>query len=412
MTNSLKSKRSFFIGAVMLMAVSSAFAGKRKSVFVIVDGIPADVIERVHTPAIDEISNLGGYSRAFMGGKEGGYSQTPTISAVCYNSLLTSTWVNKHNVWGNGIEAPNYNYHTIFRIAENQKRDVSTAIFSTWEDNRTKLVGEGKPDAGAIKLDYAYDGMELDDKNYPKEKDNLQILKIDEAVADKAAESIRTDAPDLTWVYLQYTDDAGHHFGNGEKFDSYVKDADNQVRRIWDAVKEREQKSGEEWMVVVVTDHGRKDDGYSHGGHSDRERTVWYATNKKPNAHFNNQYNSILDVMPSICRYMDFEIPQSLKYEIEGVPFIGKTDLVGVEAEKSNGAINLTWKAYNPKAKATVYMSTTNNYKTGGADQWIKVGTVKAGAENFTVDTSKFPSNFYKFSVVTANTQNNCWYVD
>src|SRR4051794_8697433 len=73
---------------------------EKKVLFVIVDGIPADVLERVNTPSIDQISSDGGYARAYLGGERGGYSETPTISAVGYNSLLTGTWANKHNVWG------------------------------------------------------------------------------------------------------------------------------------------------------------------------------------------------------------------------------------------------------------------------------------------------------------------------
>lgn len=389
-------KHKFITVALCLFCALSLHAQKKKTVFVIVDGIPADVIERVHTPNIDAISAIGGYARASMGGKVDGATQTPTISAVCYNSLLTGTWVNKHNVWGNGVKDPNYNYWNIFRIAENQKKEIKTAIYSTWLDNRTKLVGDGLSTAGNIHIDTYVDGLELDKKNYPDAKNNMQIFDIDETISKAAAEGIRTSAPDLTWVYLQYTDDAGHKFGNGAKFDSFVEAADKQVGRIWEAVKEREKKSNEEWLVVILTDHGRANSGYGHGGQSDRERTIWISMNQKPNNYFSKGNPQMVDVLPSICEFMGFNVPQEVSFELEGMPLIGKIDFSDLSLERNKEIINLSWKAYSD-VPLTIYASKTNLYKKGQKDTWEKVGSVKASTQKFTFKGEK--GEFYKFAV-------------
>jgi len=197
-------KLKWIISLCLFLAVTAS-AKTRKTVFVIIDGVPADMIERLNTPAIDEIASRGSFSRAYTGGEVGGYSQTPTISAIGYTNLLTATWMNKHNVDGNSNLKPNYNYWTIFRIAKEQEKDYKTAIYSSWTDNRTVLLGEGKPETNHLKIDYVRDGYDLDTKRFPKKEKDLHIFDIDEQITKDAAQGIRKDAPDLSWVYLWYT---------------------------------------------------------------------------------------------------------------------------------------------------------------------------------------------------------------
>ena len=161
----------------LLLCANVLYAQKtRKAIFIIVDGIPADVIERINPSALSSISKVGGYARAYVGGEKNGYTQTPTISAVGYNSLLTGTWVNKHNVWDNDIVAPNYAYWNIFRFLETQHPQKKTAIFSTWLDNRTKLIGSEAKEAGNLQPDYFFDGLELDTIKYPHDTAGFFLL--------------------------------------------------------------------------------------------------------------------------------------------------------------------------------------------------------------------------------------------
>ena len=43
-----------------------------KAIFIIVDGIPADLIETTFTPHLDELAGTQGYTRSYVGGEIGG----------------------------------------------------------------------------------------------------------------------------------------------------------------------------------------------------------------------------------------------------------------------------------------------------------------------------------------------------
>lgn len=394
----------------ILLSTITGFSKTRKAVFIIIDGVPADMIERLNTPTINRIASQGAYARAYTGGEVGGYSQTPTISVIGYTNLLTATWLNKHNVGGNSNLKPNYNYWTIFRIAKEQKREYKTAIYSSWTDNRTVLLGEGKKETGHLKIDYVCDGFDLDTLRFPQKDKELHIFDIDEHVSKQAAQGIRNDAPDLSWVYLWYTDDAGHIEGNGSFFDEYTQKADLQIERIWQAVQYREKYFDEEWMVVVTTDHGRTESGYGHGGQSERERTTWIATNQQVNEHFRKGVLSITDITPSICRFMDFEVPRDVLWEQDGIPFIGPIDISQMKTLPHDNDIILSWKCLNAKAQVNIYIATDNQYKNGGKDNWIKIATVPAKQEQYNIKHQQIPpSKFYKIVIQTENNHLNRW---
>src|SRR5690606_41718715 len=98
----------------MIILLGLVFTGKllcqnqgpepvRKTVFIIVDGIPEDVLREVETPNLANITDQGALLPAYVGGEPGTYSETPTISAVGYNTLLKGIWVHKHNGCVNDI---------------------------------------------------------------------------------------------------------------------------------------------------------------------------------------------------------------------------------------------------------------------------------------------------------------------
>jgi len=308
---------------IFFTACAAEQAPVPKAVFIIVDGIAADVIEAVVTPNLDSVAANGGYARAYVGGAAGEVSESPTVSAVSYNCLLTGTWANKHNVWDNDISDPDYSYWDIFRIAKAHDPSLQTALFSTWTDNRTKLLGDGLPAAGGRKLDYFFDGLELDSERFPVDEQGLYIKEIDTLVAADAARYIAEEGPDLSWVYLQYADDAAHFYGDGPELAEAVRFMDRQVGKIWDSIRQRQAQHNENWLLVVTTDHGTvPETGNDHGGQSERERTTWIVTNSdRLNERF-EQEPAIVDILPSVATHLGLAIPDSVARELDGQSFI------------------------------------------------------------------------------------------
>ena len=396
-----------------LIIVTGTFAQNktRKAVFVIVDGVPFDVIKKLNLPAFKEIAKTGGLAQTLVGGEKDGYSQTPTISAVGYNSVMTGTWVNKHNVWDNDIAAPNYNYPTIFRILKTAQPEKKIAVFSSWLDNRTKLIGDGLKETGEIKMDYYADGYELDTVQFPHDKNRDFMHRIDEKVTAEAAQSIREQAPDLSWVYLEYTDDMGHMYGDSPQFYKAVEYADQQVKKLWEAIQYRQKNFNEEWLIIVTTDHGRNvETGKDHGGQSEREKAGWILTNAKGlNQRFLSGKSAMVDVMPTIARFMNIAPEIDVAREVDGLPIIGKLSFSDLQAKSQQNTILLKWKPEEGSGEAKIYIASQNHFKSGGKDDYRFLKSVKIKEGMAVLDVPQNAGEFHKIVLEGTYNRMNVW---
>lgn len=407
--------KRYLLILLVFTCIQQVSGQQKKVVFIIVDGVAADVIEKVATPNLRRIAEKGAFLKAYQGGEKDTYTASPTISAVGYTNILTGTWYNKHNVPDNNIKNPNYNYRTIFRFLKDQYPEKKAAIFSSWQDNRTKLIGENLPQTGHIRLDYHFDGLELDTLKYPHDRGRNYMAQIDQDVAGEAAKYIQQNGPDLSWVYLEYTDDMGHKYGDSEQYYSAVQMEDKLVGQIRDAVQYRRDNNKEDWLVIVTTDHGRDaKTGRNHGGQSDRERSSWIITDAASlNQYAQSQNVNATDILPTIARFMGLNIPESQRRELDGVPLTGPVSVFAPQAVREGNTIRLTWKAAGKEGRLKILLSNTNQFRENGQDDQYKyIAEVPLLQEHYEVDLSKqTPSTFYKIVLEGPDNSVNRWVV-
>lgn len=205
----------------------------------------------------------------------------------------------------------------------------------------------------------------------------------------------------------------GHRYGDSEKFYQAVRQMDNQIGRLWRAIRFREKNFNEDWLVVITTDHGRDaQTGQGHGGQLDRERATWIVTNaKERNAQF-QATPGIVDIMPTLARHLDIALPKEQSFEIDGIPFAGPLSIIQSTVDKKGDKLLLTWKAVEPLSRVRVWLSITDLFRESGRDSYLFLGEVAAQEEKAEFDLSKIPSPFYKVVLEGENNNLSSWVVE
>ena len=83
-------------------------------------------------------------------------------------------------------------------------------------------------------------------------------------------------------------------------------------------VADRERRLGEEWMLVITTDHGGSNEHHENQDEIKETRYVWCVirTPKGKELNLTNSSVDLVDILPSVFQWL--EIPIDDKWELDG----------------------------------------------------------------------------------------------
>src|SRR5699024_4909104 len=109
------------------------------------------------------------------------------------------------------------------------------------------------------------------------------------------------------------------------------------------------------------------------------------------------------DLAPTILDFLNVTPSEAVQKEIDGIDLFQKVSAYDLQASIDDDyKLKVYWKAIDPgDEKTEIYVTNTNNFKTGGEDEYELVGTAALKDEQFTTKLELDSSALYKVVLKT-----------
>ncbi|MEZ0382281.1 alkaline phosphatase family protein [Mycobacterium sp. pW045] len=233
-----------------------------------------------------------------------------TISGPSWSTILTGVWDDKHGVVNNLFRPEPYDkWPTVFNMLEYYKPEVNTSVIADW-DYINGIAGAG--------------GHPVDHNIFVPFQDDWATTDA-QVTAQTIAQIMATannpdDISNFLFSYQVQVDEAGHSFGGGSaEYAQAVVNTGANIKEILDAIAAVKAITGDDWSILITTDHGHQQSlGFGHGFQSPNETTQFvifdqagdHATDGSQNLNY-----SIADITPTILSL--FGVP--MRSDFDGV---------------------------------------------------------------------------------------------
>ena len=242
----------------------------------LIDGMRPDGLQQAHTPTIDDLMAAGTWTLEAT-------TVMPSITLPCIMSLFQGTPPQEHGVTTNLFSPASVGPGLFEAIARAGKRAAS---FYNWE----QLRDLSRPGALHAAL-YLNNGHDPDGAG-------------DIALTRTAIETLLCDPVDFAFIYLGYTDIAGHD--HGWMSEPYLRASESADRCIAMAMRALPG-----WNVIVTADHGGH--GTGHGTDSGEDTTIPIVLQRNDGATPLGRLTTpagILDIAPTVGTWLNLPLPE------------------------------------------------------------------------------------------------------
>lgn len=299
-------KTSFFLLLILCICFSacdsdskSQFDHTRKVLIIGIDGVRSDMIEPEFAPNLFAFSEL---SNTYFNPEH--KTEPITWSATNWSSICTGVHVNKHKAYDNLFIGSKFNQYPHFfsyinEVDENDELELVSVVH--WLPINLLMA--------ANHADYATSSTVTD----------ISVRNI----ALKLLNEDKPKNPDVLFLHFDDVDHAGHGFAFSTTEPRYVAEMqriDGYVGEVLEALENRQERTGEEWLVMVVSDHGGTGNSHDQGsGNAEVGNTIFFMNHSDINSIYTVSGSRMVDLAPTVLQYLNV-YSEKAQAAMDGVP--------------------------------------------------------------------------------------------